>query len=117
MKTLAIAAGALFALLPLGCPSPAPPRPMPPDATDAMPAFDAAPKTACMLACQQLAMIGCAEGAAVTCVGRLSAIDALHAEPNRAKGNDPLQCGDFAAVKSAANVVAMGQRCTLLGDR
>jgi hypothetical protein len=98
-----------------GCPKPPPPSPMPPDATDGAPAPSDADLQACALACQQLAALGCAEGAAPTCVSRLTEIEILKMEPNKSSGNRALQCSDFATVKSAADVVAMGQTCTLTG--
>lgn len=110
LSTIGIVTAGLFALV--GCPQPPAPAPMPPDATDAM-SIPESGLAACVLACQQLAAVGCSEGSAPTCVRSLTTIEILKTEPNKANGNLPLQCSDFAMVKTAADVTKMGEPCTV----
>lgn len=126
------AGGAIVILALIGCPPPSP-RPIPPDATDAAPIFpeagplpappEAAPPaptydgsttSACFLACQAMAAVGCKEGSG-TCITRLQTISDGKLEPNRANHNLPLKCQDLEKVKTAADVVATGQACTAVG--
>lgn len=69
------------------------------------------PADACTLACQILTTAGCSEGRATTCAARLRTITGARLNPNPAKGNLPLTCGDFVGVKDAAGVRALGQKC------
>jgi hypothetical protein len=109
----------LLALLLLGCPPSPPPVPPTPDASDAAslpetapaPPIDAAPPappTACAQACAALQAAGCVVQA--NCATVLSADTAARRFRNPKTGN-ALTCADLAVVKTAADVVALGQSC------
>ncbi len=103
----------------LGCPPSPPPVPPTPDASDAAampetapaPPLDAAPPappTACAQACSALQAAGCVVQA--NCAAVLAADMAARRFRNPKTGN-ALTCADLAVVKTAADVVALGQGC------
>jgi len=93
---------------------PLPPPPTPEAAPLPPPAYDGSTTSACYKACQALLSVGCEEGSG-TCVVRLQTISDGKLEPNKANRNLPLTCDDLAKVKTAADVVATGQPCSLTG--
>lgn len=91
-----------------GCtPTPQPVPPPTPDASDAAPPSPGD----CAAACQALTNAGCTEGQAVTCISRMLTIERGRLDPNPKRFNLPLTCADVAAVKTAADVHDVGQKC------
>jgi hypothetical protein len=87
-------------------PVPAPVTP-PPDASDAAPA-PAPLAGACAAACAAMQAAGCA--VLPTCTATLTRdVDGEHRI--RKPSGTPLTCADLAAVKTAADVQALGQPC------
>jgi hypothetical protein len=76
-------------------PVPIPPPPAPIDPT-------------CTGACTALALAGCNEGRSPSCAAALSNVQGHLAEPS----GRPLTCADLSAVKTAADVRALGQACS-----
>ena len=128
MKTLLALAAALSLGATCNPPNPAPPVP---DATDAVappappppapeagpsPVYDGSTTSSCYRACVALQSAGCKEGSGL-CLTRLQVVNDMHTERNAAAGNRALTCDDLAAVKSAADVIKTGQKCTPAGDR
>jgi hypothetical protein len=114
--TLALALGSIGLGVLAACPPPAPPGPVPPDASDAAPmppqAPDAAPvppppSTPCGAACVVLTTYCGTQQA--DCERVMSAVDGtrLIREPS----GRPLSCRDIAAAKSAVDVRALGAAC------
>jgi hypothetical protein len=95
---------------------PTPPTPMPPiDASDAAPfptpSLDGGFTTACVAACAALKAASCSEGSDPACAASETTMEAHRLDPNPQKGNLPLTCADVSAVKTAADVRALHQKC------
>jgi hypothetical protein len=107
-----LVAGSAIGILCTACPSPS-------GAIDAAPfvppTFDGSTTKACFLACQALSTAGCAEGAG-NCVTRLQTVVDLKSEVNTST-HHLLTCDDLETVKTPADVVAVGQKCTLEGGK
>jgi hypothetical protein len=101
--------GSLLAMALLGCPPPQP-APVPPDATDAAPGFDAAPPTVpCQAACATLTLLGCPEGIPFDCVTVLAHIEGARAK--RTPSGAPVTCAGVASATTVAQVRAAGVAC------
>lgn len=108
---------AVFALgVVVGCPTPLPPAPVPPDSSDAAPLppmGDAAPTVPCEAACGWLREVGCPEGRPSDCVTVLAHMehDRVKRRPCDAALCPALTCMDVAQVRSPADARALGIPC------
>jgi hypothetical protein len=82
------------------------PQPTPTPAPTPSPSPTLAPSTACVQACNALATAGCKEGSNPFCAAALS--NAVLTQPN----GQPLTCSVLATVKTASDIIHLGQPCT-----
>lgn len=103
-------AGPAPAPSPTPAPTPAPPPPTPAPASDA-----AAPSPTCAAACQNLARLGCSEGAAANCPAALEQLqDERLVHDSRGL---PISCSALSTARATADVIAAGSSCTAAAKR
>ena len=101
---------AVLALLLVGCPTPSPVPPTPPDASDASALGDSTPLDDCQRGCAALAAVACTLGdSGADCAGFLRVLNGGK-EPNPVTRR-PLTCADVATVRTKADAVRLGFVC------